>query len=277
MDPLALLPSGSLPIFGGAVLLGLVHGAEPGHGWPIAATYALDREHKWVNGLVASLLLGLGHLVSSLAVVALFFLAKNALDLERLNEPYVVGGVPIGGPVGIVAGVLLIGLGIREYRRRGHGHGHSHDIGRDHPHDHEHHHEHGHDHDHSHASHGPAGRLDRLRARLPVLGDDGHEHPTPDDLDRKGLAGIVWTAFVLGFVHEEEFEIIGLCLGSSVCLELMLVYAIAVMVALVGLTMLLIAGYYRYEERMDRYAEHFPTISAVVLVTMGLGFVLGLI
>lgn len=293
MDPLGLLPPGTAPIFAGAVLLGLVHGAEPGHGWPIAATYALDREHKWGHGLVASVLLGLGHLVSSLAVVAVFFLAKNALDLERLNEPYVIGDVAIGGPVGIVAGVLLIGLGIREYVRGGHSHSHddeqSHDHGHEHPHEHDHEHHHGHEHDHPHdhgdgqlpgRDHGhetgPSSWLDRIRGRLPFGGPSDHEHPTPDDLDRKGLAGIVWTAFVLGFVHEEEFEIIGLCLGSSVCLELMLVYAIAVMVALVGLTMLLIAGYYRYEERMERYAEHFPTISAVVLVVMGLGFVLGL-
>ncbi|MDZ7701413.1 MAG: hypothetical protein U5J98_04725 [Halobacteriales archaeon] len=276
MDPLALLPPGTLPVFGGAVLLGLVHGAEPGHGWPIAATYALDREHKWGHGLAASLLLGLGHLVSSLAVVAVFFLAKNALDLDRLNEPYVVGDLAIGGPVGIVAGALLIALGVREYRKGGHGHAH----------DHSHQHDHGRGHSHDHHDHGDgqlpgrgeadAGRLARLRTRLPLVGDDGHEHPTPADLDRKGLAGIVWTAFVLGFVHEEEFEIIGLCLGSSFCLELMLVYAIAVMAALVALTMLLIAGYYRYEERMERYAEHFPTISAVVLLVMGLGFVLGL-
>jgi len=27
----------------GVVLIGLVHGAEPGHGWPVAASYALNR------------------------------------------------------------------------------------------------------------------------------------------------------------------------------------------------------------------------------------------
>jgi ABC-type nickel/cobalt efflux system permease component RcnA len=268
MDPLALLPPGTLPIFAGAIVLGLVHGAEPGHGWPIAATYALDRERKWVHGLVASVLLGLGHLVSSLAVVAAFFLAKRALDLEQLNEPYVIGDVAIGGPVGIVAGVLLVALGVREYRRGGHGHDHGHDHDLGHSHD-------AHDHEHQHETESP-GLVASLRSRLPFVGSLGHDHPTAGDLDRTGLAGLVWTAFVLGFVHEEEFEIIGLCLGSSVCLELMLVYAIAVMVALVGLTLLLIAGYYRYEERMERYAEHFPTISAAVLVVMGLGFVLGL-
>ena len=257
-----LLPPGSLPVFGGAVVLGVIHGAEPGHGWPIAATYALDREHKWRQGLLASLLLGLGHLVSSLAVVGVFFLAKSALDLERLNAPLSVFGVPVGGPVGIVAGVLLVALGVREYRK-GHAHGHEHGHHDDHDHadDRAGHDDHDHgDHDHGHNDDG-----------------HGHRHFTRDDLDRTGLTGLVWTAFVLGFVHEEEFEIIGLCLGSTVCLELMLVYALAVMVALCGLTLLLIAGYYRYEARVERFAEHFPTISAVVLVAMGLGFALGFI
>jgi len=294
MDPTALFPPGTLPVFGGAVLLGLVHGAEPGHGWPIAATYALDREQKWGHGLIASLLLGLGHLVSSLAVVAVFFLAKTALRLERLNEPYVIGDVAIGGPLGIVAGVLLIVLGIREYRKRAPGPIHAHQAEQSHRHGHEddpehgHFHEPGHDHAHEHVDrrdHGDdyqadpgsdPGVIDQLRRALPFFENGGHEHPTPADLDRTSLAGIVWTAFVLGFVHEEEFEIIGLCLGSSLCLELMLAYAIAVLVALVGLTMLLIAGYYRYEERMERYAAHFPTISAIVLIAIGLGFVLGL-
>ncbi len=248
-------PPGSLPVFGGAALLGLVHGAEPGHGWPIAATYALDRGDEWRRGLAASVLLGLGHLASSLAVVGAFFLAKSALRLDRLNEPLAVLGVPVGGPLGVVAGALLVALGVREYRR-GHahgGHGHRHGA-HGHPNEDDCHQDNGHD-------HSP---------------DDAHRHLSADDLDRTGLWGLVWTAFVLGFVHEEEFEIIGLCLGAAFCLELMVVYALAVMVALVGLTMLLVAGYRRYEERVERYAAHFPTVSAVVLVGMGLGFALGL-
>ena len=60
----------------GAVLLGAVHGIEPGHGWPVAASYALDQRNKWLSGFAASLLLGTGHLVSSIAMVAVFFYAK---------------------------------------------------------------------------------------------------------------------------------------------------------------------------------------------------------
>ena len=49
-------------------------------------------------------------------------------------------------------------------------------------------------------------------------------------------------AFVLGFAHEEEFELIALCAGSNYCLERMSVYTATVIVGIVGLTLLLIAG-----------------------------------
>jgi len=262
---------GTLGLFAGAVALGIVHGAEPGHGWPIAATYALDRKRTWFHGFAASFLLGLGHLISSIAVVVVFFLAKDYFGLTQI------------GWIRYVAGVLLIALGVREYRHgHSHSHGfggaddgdhshddrsHSHDDGHDHPHDgghgHDHGHDHddGHDHDHEH-DHGDG---------------HSHDHLSTEDVDERGLWGIVSAAFVLGFAHEEEFEIIGLCLGSNRCLELMLVYAVAVLVALVALTLLLVAGYERYEDRVGRLAEHFPTISAVVLILIGLGFIVGVV
>ncbi|MEF8884630.1 MAG: hypothetical protein V5A44_05860 [Haloarculaceae archaeon] len=242
---------GTLSLFAGAVALGIVHGAEPGHGWPIAATYALDRKRTWFHGFAASFLLGLGHLVSSIAVVAVFFLAKDFLGLTEL------------GWVRYVAGVLLIALGVREYR-----HGHSHGGG--HSHSHEDDHEHSHDHEgvHSHVADHEDGHDED---------HDGHGHLSTEDVDERGLWGIVSAAFVLGFAHEEEFEIIGLCLGSTYCLELMLAYAVAVLVALVALTLVLVAGFERYGDRVEGLAEHFPTVSAVVLVAIGLGFIFGVL
>jgi hypothetical protein len=54
-------------------------------------------------------------------------------------------------------------------------------------------------------------------------------------------------------------------------------YAITVIVGIVGVTMLLIAGYHTYEEKIERYTPYLPTFSAAVLVIMGLGFVAGLL
>ncbi|UPM42653.1 hypothetical protein [Halocatena salina] len=219
---------GSLSIVVSTMVLGFIHGAEPGHGWPIAAVYALDRSNRWLSGLVAGLLIGVGHLVSSIAVVGLFFLLKT------------YSGVSQFGWLQYVAGVLLILLGVHEYRA-GHTHDHSHDHAGDT------------DHDHQHDTGGLSGE------------------------DPRGLWGITSAAFVLGFAHEEEFQIIALCTGSTYCLELMMVYAVAVIVALLTLTLLLIGGFERYEERIERYAEYLPTMSAAVLILMGCGFVAGVL
>jgi nickel/cobalt exporter len=278
----------------GAVALGAVHGIEPGHGWPVAASYALNQANRWLYGLAASLIIGVGHLVSSIAMVAAFFYAKSYFELTEVNEPITLAGdLQVGGPVSVVAGLLLIGLGIREYRH-GHSHGpHDHDS-REHGHsdpDNEHTHSndstHGdsqdHDHPHDsqdHDSERSGGALARVMGVLPFVGEQphthGHNHDSREATER-GLFGIAWFAFVLGFAHEEEFEIVALCAGSEYCLELMTAYALTVIVGIVGLTMLLIAGYQHYEERVERYTPYLPVVSAVVLVTIGLGFVAGVL
>jgi len=264
----------------GAVLLGAVHGIEPGHGWPVAASYALDQTNKWIYGFAASFILGIGHLISSIAMVAVFFYAKSYFNLTQVNEPIPIDlfstTIFIGGPVSLVAGVLLIALGIREYSH-GHSHGtHGDDHGHDH-HDHQHEDEHEHSHDHDHSNeHDESGLLARVKSFIPFVGGRSHSQNNLDKAADRGLFGIAWFAFILGFAHEEEFEIIALCAGSNYCLELMSAYAITVIVGIVGLTMLLIAGYHCYEEKVEQYTPHLPAFSAAVLIIMGIGFITGL-
>ncbi|MFB6234716.1 MAG: hypothetical protein ABEH81_04490 [Halopenitus sp.] len=300
----------------GAIALGGVHGVEPGHGWPVAATYALDQTNKWLSGLAASLIIGVGHLISSIAMVGVFFYAKAYFDLTQVNEPMTVfGGVQIGGPVSLVAGVLLIVLGLREYfyghshgsvgetggdshdhhddAAHAHSHDHHHEDTHDHSHDHQqdsahthsndHHHEDVHDHSHDH-QHGDAvasdgagsGWVGRLKGALPFVGGHSHDHGDLDEAADRGLFAIAWFAFLLGFAHEEEFEIIALCAGSTHCLELMAAYAFTVIGGIVTLTLLLIGGYEHFEEQVEQYTPYLPVFSAVVLVGMGVGFILGL-
>jgi uncharacterized membrane protein len=89
------------------------------------------------------------------------------------------------------------------------------------------------------------------------------------------LFGIAWFGFLLGFAREEEFDISALCAGPNYCLELMSAYAITVVVGIVGLTMLLVAGYQHHEETVKQYTPYPPAFSAAVLLLMGVGFVLG--
>ncbi|MBP1988163.1 hypothetical protein [Halolamina salifodinae] len=266
----------------GAVALGAVHGMEPGHGWPVAASYALEQPNKWLYGFAASLILGIGHLISSIAMVGVFFYAKSYFSLTQVNEPItVVEGVTVGGPVSLVAGVLLILLGLREYYG-GHSHSHGghgdHDHGHDHgDHDHHEHDDHAHHHDDGHRDHDHrSGWWARIKRALPFVGGHSHDHDGEAAAAERGLLGIAWFAFLLGFAHEEEFEIIAFCAGSTHCLELMSAYALTVIGGIVGLTMLLVAGYERYEARVERYTPYLPAFSAAVLIVMGAGFVAGL-
>ena len=118
----------TLGLFLGATGLGLLHGIEPGHGWPVAAAWALARPAHWRAGVVAATVIGIGHLVSSIAVVLLFFAAKEYLELGTLDW------------IDWIAGGLLLALAAWQLRaglRGGHHHHHHHHHGDD-GHDHEH-------------------------------------------------------------------------------------------------------------------------------------------
>jgi len=262
--------------------LGVVHGVLPDHGWPIAASYALGYRQKWLRGTVAALILGVGHLISSVALVlAYFWFASFAAFAE--------------GPwMKPLAGSLLVALGIYEYVSGGHGH-HHHDGG-DHHHGNDGHHEHAdvesHDHHHEYAGHNThdavdhndhdthdqhddsesTGFLSGIRGRLP---GGGHMHPTQEHAE-EGLLTLGMTALVLGFAHEEPIQILAICAGTEFCLELMLLYSLAVIAAILAPTLLLIAGYQHHRKRIEQYTPYLPTLTAVVLVAVGLAFIIGI-
>jgi ABC-type nickel/cobalt efflux system permease component RcnA len=253
----------SLGVFVGASILGVVHGVLPDHGWPVAAMWSIEQRNEWLYGALSGSILGIGHLISSIAVVFAFFWAQSYLGLTDL------------GWLDYVAGGVLILLGVREYV-----HGHSHDHSDD---DHDHSHGDGHAHGHSGGGH-PNGDDDQAHGHGADLGHEGDDHANdlshdnePDGGDDvQGLWGIAVFAFALGFAHNEEIEILALCAGSTACLELMTVYALSVLVAVVGMTLLLIAGFERYEDRLSANTETMSNVTAAVLVAMGVGFVAGL-
>ncbi|MDT3437663.1 hypothetical protein [Haloarcula sp. 1CSR25-25] len=247
----------------GATALGLTHGLAPGHGWAIAASYALDKPNKWVSGTASSLILGIGHLISSIAMVVVYFWALSYFGLTQI--PW----------MNYVAGTLLIVLGIWQYVS---GHDHTTSNHDDDHSDHHEHHDHAHDHGHAHVDDDTQGWIARARRIVPFVSQSGYSH-SHDDLEEtsdRGLYGMAALAFALGFTHNEEFDIIAICTGSTYCLELMLVYSLAVITSLVGVTLVLVAGYQRYEDRLEDYAEYLPAFTATILIVMGIGFILGI-
>ena len=234
----------------GAGALGLTHGLAPGHGWAIAASYALDKPNKWFYGAASSLILGIGHLISSIAMVVVYFWAISYFGLTQL------------GWMNYVAGTLLIALGIWQYFN---GHSHTGDDSKiTHPADHDHTnhrhsyeddhgHNHSHDPGHTHRDEKTRGWTAQLGRLVPFVGKGSHDHSHKqfDASTDQSLYGMVALAFALRFTHNEEFDIIAICTGSTYCPELMLLYSVAVIVSLVGVTLLLLAGYERYEDRLE--------------------------
>jgi nickel/cobalt transporter (NicO) family protein len=96
--------------FFGVILLGLFHGLEPGHGWPVAALYSLRQKRKYWSGLSAAIVIAFFHFVSSIAVVLLFIFADNAIDLSKY---------PI---IRYIAAALLFYLAYRFWTSHDHGH-----------------------------------------------------------------------------------------------------------------------------------------------------------
>ncbi|MCA1572212.1 MAG: hypothetical protein LC798_18265, partial [Chloroflexi bacterium] len=111
---LVLVSTASGAAYAAAAAMGLLHGIDPGHGWPVAAAYALGRRRTWSTGAAAGAILGVGHLLSSFAVVAGFELLARWVDLRE------------SGWIATLAGFLLIGLGAVQWiRAKRHHHAHA--------------------------------------------------------------------------------------------------------------------------------------------------------
>ncbi|MFV8835068.1 hypothetical protein ACNSTU_08865 [Aquisalimonas sp. APHAB1-3] len=221
----------TLGLIAAVIGIGLIHGVLPDHGWPIAATYALRRKRRYVAGAVAALIIGVGHLLSSIALVVIFLLLAGAYDLHEARW------------LSVAAGCMLVLLGIWQYLQARQGHGHNH-------------------HGHAHHGHGPLARLQAsAQARL-------------GDPDQRGLGHLAIVAILLGLAHEEPVQILAICAGTAHCLTLMAVYSLAVIVAILVPTLLLVLGYQRHRQLVEQYLPHLSYLTAAILVGMGAWFIL---
>lgn len=220
-------------------LVGLLHGLEPSHGWPMAMLYATRSTKPILKGFLSSWIISLFHLISSLAVIVPFILLNT---YAGFTLPY----------VNYIAGFALILISVKLFLEK--------------PED-----ELTHQHDHIHDD---------------FVGQHGHEHQHPDGSKHTHkhrhtkafvtLSGIAVFALILGFAHEEEFVLLSLAVGGVNPLLLMLSYAVAVMVSLIGVTLTATKIYKAFEPKFKRYGHLVPKISGLVLLIMGIGFLIGL-
>jgi nickel/cobalt exporter len=150
-----------------ASLLGGLHALEPGHGKTVVAAYLIGSRGRKIDAVLLGIVVTLTHTFS---VILLALAAKLASTRITLTEE------SLHGYLGIVAGLIILAVGIWMLvgRIRGkepfhfhshahsqeHSHNHNPFHGDSHPHDHSHDeaHAHGHEHSHNHShahSHNP--------------------------------------------------------------------------------------------------------------------------
>ena len=222
------------PAYVGVAMIGLLHGVEPGHGWPVAVLYSMKKRNPILSATVSSGLIGMAHLVSSIAVVVAYVLLQTWLDFDAPWLKY------------LAAGLLLI-LAFRMFREKVDG------LEKQHGHIHQNQPETEHEHEHEHP-----GRGRHIH---------WHKHMTGIALSLWGLASF---AFILGFAHEEEFALLALVAGGANAWILMLSCGISVLLGLIAVTLVGVKIYKRLQPKLIRYERYIPKIGAAVLLAMAI-------
>jgi nickel/cobalt transporter (NicO) family protein len=226
----------------GVVIFGLLHGANPSHGWTVAVLYSIRSKRQVLGAILSSGMIAGAHFLSSIIVVIAYISITMFVQLPQLYLNY----------------AAAIALGILAYifwREKGedlietqHGHLHSHTEQQKH------------EHAHWHKGIGYHAHLHLHQKRM---------LPT--------LSALAAFALILGFAHEEEFVILALAAGGAEPLLLMASYAASVAASLIGITILAIKVYAYIERRVIVHTKYLPQISALILAAMAIGFAFGLI
>ncbi|MGD6932667.1 MAG: nickel/cobalt transporter [Candidatus Bathyarchaeia archaeon] len=227
----------------GVIIIGLLHGLEPGHGWPLALLYSAKTTRPTFYAFISSGVLAVAHFVSSIAVVIIYMIASLFFDFSSPILTY-------------IAAVVLVILGVRMLMEKVHS-----DLGEQHGHFHDNSCDLIHTHQHEHTD---------------CEGIHEHEHVHPKRLNMS-LRKLASCAFVLGFAHEEEFALLALAVGGVSPLLLMSSYGFAVAAALITVTVLGIKMYERVKTRIERYEKYIPKVSGAILIVMAAAMVLGVL
>ena len=231
----------------GIIGFGLSHGVNPSHGWPVALLYAIRSKRPLQNGIISSSIIAGAHFISSLAVVVAYIILVNNLDIQ-IPDVYMRYGAAIA--LGILAYIFWKEKD-EDLVETQHGHLHN---GKDNS---------PLEHYHTHWHHG--------------LGYHLHTH-YHQERSTPSLRSIVSFAFVLGFVHEEEFVILALAASQSIDpIILILVYAVSVAAALMGITVISLKFYQRFQYHMIQYSKYLSKISALFIIFMSIGIFIGII
>lgn len=271
----ALIAEGNAWLFmPSAILLGALHGLEPGHSKTMMAAFIIA-----IRGTVTqAVLLGLSATLSHTAVVWVVALAGLSFGSRfdgETNEPYFQ----------LASAILIIAVALwmlartwsqeRRFRRhtRASGHGHSHDHHHGHGHHHHDHHHGHHHHDHPHP-HGP-------QDSAPY--QDAHERAHAEDIARRFTNRTVTTGQIIlfgltgGLVPcPASITVLLLCLQlKQITLGIALVLCFSLglaftMVASGTLAALSVKHIARRWDGFGTFARRAPYFSGAVILIVGL-------
>jgi len=223
----------------GVIAIGLLHGLEPGHGWPIALLYSVRTERPTFYAFISSSIISFFHFISSIAVVLVYFLASSFVNFTSPILKYVAFAALI------VLAVKLFLEKVDDQLENQHGHFHDNAQNLEHEHEHEH----------------------------PDVFVHTHIHFHPKRVILS-LRKIASCAFFLGFAHEEEFALLALAVGGISPLLLMSAYGLSVTASLVAITVLGIKMYERVKVRINRYEKYIPKVSGLILLLLAVSMIL---
>ncbi|TAK50277.1 MAG: nickel/cobalt efflux transporter RcnA [Xanthobacteraceae bacterium] len=255
-----------------AILLGALHGLEPGHSKTMMAAFVVA-----IRGTVAqAMLLGVSAAVSHTAVVWLVALGGQSLGRNfeaEVIEPYFqfASGIMV-----IAIAGWMIWRTWRDNRRRHSPHGHDHG--------HTHHHDHGHA--HHHHDHGSRRDGDMDRALAEALGEDSldaHERAHADDIRRRFANRDITTGQIVMFgltggliPCPAAITVLLLCLQlKQLTLGVVLVscfsIGLAVTMVAVGVSAALSVRHVaRHWPGLETFAQRAPYASGALIILVGL-------
>jgi ABC-type nickel/cobalt efflux system permease component RcnA len=226
----------------GILIIGLLHGLEPDHGWPIAFFYSIRKEKPLIAGLISSSILAFFHFLSSV-LSALLYVALESY----FNWPSWILDI-------IAAGILVL-LGImfwfekpEDFETTQHGHLH----GNREPMEHEH--------EHTHINQPPHTHV--------------HTHQKSPPLT---LTGLALYAFILGFAHQEGFALLALSISGVDPWLLMIIYGIAVASSMIGITILCVKAFEWISPRLQKISHYIPKVSAIMLFALAISILLNIV
>jgi ABC-type nickel/cobalt efflux system permease component RcnA len=230
-----------IAILSGITIFGLLHGINPSHGWTIAVLYSLQSKRPLLSGILSSGILAMAHFLSSIVVVLAFLLFSTYIYIPQNYLNY-------------AAAIALAILAYMFWKEK------SEDLVKN-QHDHLHNFsdEIKHDHIHWHKDEGYHRHLHTHQIRILL-----------------SLSAVAGSALILGFAHEEEFVILSLTAAGVNPLLLVIVYALSVSVALIGVTILSVKVITTIQDRIIHYIKYLPKVSAIILAIMAIAFGSGL-